>query len=540
MSRRIGRAQRPATAAKAPASAPAAELTGGAPPLLWSLAPALAFLALMLTMIPDASGDKDGSEFTLVLATGGAAHPTGYPLYTMLGHAFVLAAHGLGASWPWAANAWSAVGGAVAIFFLHALAARLVPPASAMSHGWRFATALLPTALFGLNPIWTYEATLAEVYSWHLAWVCGAALLFVTLARELEDEGRPVRPARMAALWGFVCGVGGAHHTTAILVAGPLSLALLAMAWKRRAVGWREAGLVVGCAALPLASYAYVAWRAFHPAAWGWPMLEPSWSAAAAHVAGSQYSGFLGRFEPSPEQRVLLGRYVYPFLALGWGGLLTAWLATRNAALHPLHLGYLAATALGTAFAFGYGVPDPSSYFLAPLAFTLSVLPAALAALHARAGAARRWASASALALAAAALFLAPGWVAVGSDRRQLFLSFDRQVTAMWRDIPYARAIVLWPNDMWTRLREYQLLRGENPGLEVWTPATLTHPYPRRLFKERHGLDPTIGFDWELGIGTPTKDQRQVESMARAINQRTPLPVILFDAKHDSVRLLRK
>ncbi len=71
----------------------------------------LAALATYLVFSPPVSGAGDGSESTLVLATNGVAHPTGYPLYTLLGHFFCVLVHGLGASWAFAANAWSAVGG---------------------------------------------------------------------------------------------------------------------------------------------------------------------------------------------------------------------------------------------------------------------------------------------------------------------------------------------------------------------------------------------------------------------------------------------
>src|SRR5678816_1654196 len=87
----------------------------------------IAALVVYLLFAPPVSGDKDASEFTLVLATGGVAHPTGYPLYTLIGYVFVHALHAIGASWSYAANAWSAVGGALAIGFLHALSARLIP-----------------------------------------------------------------------------------------------------------------------------------------------------------------------------------------------------------------------------------------------------------------------------------------------------------------------------------------------------------------------------------------------------------------------------
>src|SRR5262245_7002253 len=135
-------------------------------------------LAVYVVMTPDVAGIKDSSEFTLVLATLGLAHPTGYPIYTMVGHVFVTLLHALGGSWPWAANVFSAVGGACAVGFLHAIAARLLTRAGLPS-GAAAACAVIPAAAFGLNPVWTIEATLAEVNSWQVAWTCGAALVLI-------------------------------------------------------------------------------------------------------------------------------------------------------------------------------------------------------------------------------------------------------------------------------------------------------------------------------------------------------------------------
>jgi len=64
------------------------------PTLDWrhSVAAGLVALAVTLPLTPDFSAGKDAGEFTLVLARFGAAHPTGYPLYTLAGGVFVLEA----------------------------------------------------------------------------------------------------------------------------------------------------------------------------------------------------------------------------------------------------------------------------------------------------------------------------------------------------------------------------------------------------------------------------------------------------------------
>ena len=64
-----------ALAAAAIAGTPAVTL---AP--LWSVLVGALFGALDLALAPPVSGPKDAAEFTLVLAFGGVAHPTGYPL----------------------------------------------------------------------------------------------------------------------------------------------------------------------------------------------------------------------------------------------------------------------------------------------------------------------------------------------------------------------------------------------------------------------------------------------------------------------------
>lgn len=504
--------------------------------LAWSALPGLAALVLYLVQTPGVSGDKDGSEFTLALALGGVPHPTGYPLYTAVGHLFAVGLHALGASWPWAANAWSAVGGAVAITLLHACAVRLLPQTLLLGVRARRLVALIPVGLFALDPLWTYEAVLAEVYSWHLAWTAAACFCFLVLVDRLGGAV-PGRKAVLLALgWGLLCGAGGAHHTTALFTAAPLSLALAWVAFRAQRPGKRpllEAGAVLVGAALALASHGFVAWRAFHPAAWQWPALGPSWDSVGEHVLGSAYGGFLGVYAPSPEQRALLARYLHPLLAPALLLLALGTLSTPDPATRLRRGTLLAAAGVGTAFAFNYGVPDPSSYFLAPLALAsiggfASLWDLALL---------RRRALPVAAALGVGVLGVGVAWVDTGADRKAVMERFDQRVRAMWSDIPFDRAVVVWSSDLSTRLIEYQLLRGEKPGIEVVNPALLAQPLPRERFRLRHGFDPLEGVALP---DSPAGLEAMGVSVAQAVNRRSPLPVVLFLPETESVRLLRK
>jgi hypothetical protein len=514
---------------------------------LASLAVALAVLAVYLFQAPPVSGDKDSAEFTLVLALNGVAHPTGYPIYTLLGHLFVRFVHGLGATWSYAANAWSALGGAAAMFFLHRLGLALIPPAAPAGRGARFLLALLPVAFMAFDPIWTYETTLAEVYSWHVAWVLGTGVCFVSLARSLADGS--AGPARglhgRAAAWGLLCGLGGAHHATALFVAAPLSLALLVATAARRRLRPTLVLTVIVAALVPLASYGVVYWRASHPAPFQWPLLSPGMRGLLDHATGRQYHGNLGHFRPSREQEWLLAWYVWPLLFPGMALLALNAGRARGLDQRTVAWGLGIAALAGTAYAFQYGVPDPSSYFLYPMALGLAALPPLGAWLWSHGARARRFARAGASLLGLAALVLWVPWLGTNSRRVRLYVDFDRYVHSMWESIPFDTAYVFWRNDMYDKLTEYQLLGGERSGSFVYHPLNILNAVPRARFIRRHGFDPGAGLVLEERFPISPAGMESLNDQAAAqvegrVNRMSPLPVIHFDAEKRTVRLLLK
>lgn len=493
----------------------------------------LAFLTY-LSMTPAASGDKDGSEFTLVLATLGAAHPTGYALYTILGHAFVVVAHALGASWSFAANAFSAAGGAVAIALLHALSARTLRGAGVSARA-AAAVALLPSVAFGMNPIWTMETTLAEVNSWHVAWVAGMALFTLWASAGLTQTDSTVPASRTAAFCGLLMGVGLTHHLTSVFISIPLSSAL-AVALARRGV-LRPSVIAIGFGAfaLGISSAAYVFWRATHPALMQWPVLGPE--TAWDHVLGAQYRGYLGNFDPSDVQQRFLSGYVYPWLAPSLIVLLTLPFIRSKGSPRVWRSAVASSAVLQGAYVFSYGVPDPSPYFLPILALGLSLLPAWLAdAVPVVRN--RAWWFATPVALGL--IVLSVGWGRIGRERATTYERFDDLVHRMWMSVTFDDGFVIWGDDMVHRLREYQLLRGEKSRVIALNPAQLTYPGPHAEFVKRHGFDPLA----ELPTLPPPVDETTTravfEAIAARINTASPLPVAIFDPAGPSVRLMRK
>jgi hypothetical protein len=525
-----------------------AAATGGATqvPLAWSAAIGAIAAIVYLGLCPPVTGDKDSAEFTLVLAFNGVAHPTGYPLFTLFGHLFVRALHAMGAPWAYAANAWSAVGGAVAILLLHRLALALIPSAVPPGRVARLLLASLPVALLAWNPIWTYEATLAEVYSWHVAWALGAALLFVGLTRFVAGEPNPpaARLLAGAAAWGVTCGLGGAHHATSIFVAAPLSLALLLVAALRRRLRAVHVAAVLLGACLPLLSYGIIAWRATHPAPIQWWGLAPGFQGLLWHVSGRLYSGSLGRFAPAPEHLRMLRSYVFPFLFPGLLVAAGAALRSRHLAERTIRWALVLSAALGATYAFLYGVVDPSSYLLQPLVFGLAALAPLLASFAATAPARRRaWAAGALAGLTALALWVP--WLRTDRERTNLFVSFDRFVHGMWSAVPADTAIVFWTNDMYYKLRAYQMLEGEKPGLDVEHALLLHRREEARRFALRYGADPLEGLALDeaalrrAGHGDPYVTA-VIDSVEQRVNRMTTVPVFHFDPEKPTLRLLLK
>lgn len=514
-----------------PRPAPAAHPDPSAPVPAWpSIVAGAAALALYLAWCPGVPGDKDSPEFAVVLATLGLAHPTGYPLYTLLGHAFVSAAHAAGASWAFAANAWSAAGGALAMGLLHALGSRLLVAAGVPARS-AWPLALLPVAAFAPNPAWTTEATVAEVNSWHLAWAMAATLFAVSALRR-----GPALPARAlvtgAALWGALCGAGLAHHRTSVWVIAPLTLAILARLRPARPAVWLAA---VAGSLVPLASYGYVAWRGAHPAAAQWPAFEAGGAALWEFVSGAGYAHYLGRFAPAESQRALLSVYVFPWLAPALLAAL-AWPFAPGPAPRALRAGVAAVVLVQAAYAFLYGVPDPVSYFLPPLALALATVPALLAGFAPVRRAAVPLAAAAVLGL----LVVGWSWPRTAAARSAAYGELERYSRAMWASIRHERGFVLWEDDMWYRLAGYQLLAREKPGLVVLNPVLLKHPRARRTFAARHGFDP-LGDLPAAATAVPGTGE-ELDPLRAALLEsldRTGLPVVVVLPQESSVRQLR-
>ena len=331
----------------------------------------------------------DSLEFQVVLPTLGIAHPSGYPLYTLLGKLFTLLL-------PYGdlagrANLLSALCAGAALGVLYLLAQKVA--------GNR-AAAATATTLFALSPAWWSQATIAEVYALH-------GLLFVLFlylllrweeARSQEsgirDQGSGVRrretgdrsqesgvgrqlPAsseRWLAAAALVFGLGLTHHR---MIALMLPAALVFILWTdpgliRQPRRWVTPLL---CASVPLLLYLYLPIRGrsvtsldgtFVPT----PAGTLDWITARGYSIFLTGNPFGVERSASTVIALFLDQLGVLTIAAAGMGLVTAWKFSRRR-----YVFLLLATLSQVAFASAYKVQDVEVFFLP--AFMLTAVWAA-------------------------------------------------------------------------------------------------------------------------------------------------------------------
>ncbi len=198
--------------------------------------------------------EADAGEFQFVPWLPGIAHPTGYPLYVLLGWAWT---HLL----PWGEVAWrmnllSAVFATITVGLTYAASRQLLdlampktpPPA-------RIGAAAVSAVTFAVTHTFWSQAIIAEVYALHALFA--ALILWLALKFSVSKNNQTGK------ILAFIFGLGLTHHSTTIL----LLPALLIFFWmtgapagqnsslfeKIKGVAWRAL-----IAAIPLLLYLYL------------------------------------------------------------------------------------------------------------------------------------------------------------------------------------------------------------------------------------------------------------------------------------------
>lgn len=396
----------------------------------WLLAGGCFLFSLILyvrTMAPSVAALYDDSlEFPLVVHRLAIAHPTGYPLYTLLAR---LVSLGPWANVAWGVNLLSALAAALTVALVYLVARRLAPAVRV-----RRLPALVGALALAVSPVFWSQAVVAEVYALHAAFVAGLLWLALRWARRPLTPVRPfslllapparrgplflprpglwvrlpasvrrfgrravaayrralpaVRPARRLQPHPLIYALAGAfglalaHHRTILL----LATALLAFAllveprvlrraallgperpgWPRwRQLAGRPIVLLVVALAVPLFLYLYLPLRGSVGSLDG--TYENTWAGFWQWVTAGSYSAFLA---DNPLARDLDASFYGQLFWQQFGpvGLALAILGLVALARRARSAAHLALTGLAflafVAFALIYRVPDVEVFFI--------------------------------------------------------------------------------------------------------------------------------------------------------------------------------
>ncbi|HYN88973.1 MAG TPA: DUF2723 domain-containing protein, partial [Ardenticatenaceae bacterium] len=314
---------------------------------------AVAFLLYIATLAPSVATIFDDSlEFPLVAHRLAIAHPTGYPLYTLI---IAMAARLLPVGdVAYRVNLVSALAGAGAVGVLYLAARQLgLGRAAATWSALVFATA---------ETVWS-QSVIAEVYALHLLLL--AALIWTTLRWGREsggaaERGSVERRAQLPLLPAFLFGLGLAHHRITLLWAPALAVYVWLRAPSLRRPG--RAWLVLAlAAAAPLLFYLYLPLRG-HAGS-----LDGTYSNTLPDflcwVTACQYQSFLTE-NPLGQSRDAAFSLDLLLRQLGPLNLVLLLVGILRQRLQPKGLFLLAGGALSAAFALAYRVADPEVFWL--------------------------------------------------------------------------------------------------------------------------------------------------------------------------------
>ena len=238
---------------------------------------AVAAALLYAASNPGVVGLIDSGELMAVVMSGGVAHPTGYPLFTLLGYALA----------PWAGEsppallAWLSHGpAALTVGLLCGVVARTMLRAGHGALHAALSAALVAAALGSSRSFWLAAGEI-EVYT------LTALLSAVLLALAWEGLGTSANRTRrrLFLLWCLIFGLAAGNHLS-VLATAPAGLWLLSALPRRtrftdtaRGTAWALLGATV-VLQLPLRAGAAPLLN------WG----DPSTSAAfLRHLRGAQY-----------------------------------------------------------------------------------------------------------------------------------------------------------------------------------------------------------------------------------------------------------
>jgi len=313
----------------------------------------LTFAVYLSTLSPTV-GEADSFEFQVVSYTLGIAHPTGYPLYILLGRLFTLLPIG---NVAYRVNLISPLFASLAVIFLYLCLVHLTQHRT---------ISLLAALTFAFSRTFWSQAVIAEVYTLNAFFVALVLYLLLKQTNKSANQQTCGERSRTINKFAFVYGLSLTNHLTMILLAPAIAIyALLTGLWKnsqRAAINdVKKALTAAGPFLLGLSVYLYIPLR--WPALHGRPMALGEF---ANWVLGIRFRGALhwDAWFKDPERYLILSRLILE--QYGWVGLILGllglvWLLEKRRKEAVLLL-----IAYVTYFIYGlnYYVPDISAFII--------------------------------------------------------------------------------------------------------------------------------------------------------------------------------
>ena len=458
------------------------------PNLLAAIVGAVALVVYVATLAPGLDF-IDSGELATVATTLGIAHPSGYPLFSLVAYLF---AHAPVGGEPidrlnFMAAFFCAAGIAVFVRLILFLfdrfetkeSAGAVAPFSAAGAG----------LLLAFSETYWSQATAIEVYSLHAVLVISVLLAFVRANEE--------RATSHWLLFAFLLGLSFANHMTTVLLApGCLYYYFARQGFTRPA--WRRILTMAPAFLLSLSLYAYLPLRAAENPVmdWGNPVsLERflwhwtgkqyrTWIFSSTDVAGKQFSYFLSSF-PS--------EFMYVGGILAFIGAVRLWRINRRFCLFTVLL-----FAGCVAYAINYDIHDIDSYFLLAYITTAVWSGFGIAAVLRRLfrGRMEAWIPHLCFIVLVAAIPLVSLYPRQDEHRNHLVEDYTRN---MFASFDSNAVVISYQWDYWVSAAYYeQLVRGERRDVAVidkellrrsWYFHQLSVRYPWLIARSKKEVD---------------------------------------------------
>lgn len=247
----------------------------------------LPLIIYILTLAPDVYF-TDSGELASVANTLGIAHPTGYPLFTLVGYSFSNLL-------PWSPifnlNVMAAVftSGSALFLYLTILMItnnfRFVKKVARVSNELdNYLLSLFITLGYSYALTTWQQATSVEVYSLQLFLI--NLFLFILLKAYYSDA----RSDKYLILSGFILGLGFANHLTSFMLI-PAGLIIFFSKTKKyeRNSKYKLLSIVVGATLIGVLLYLYLPLRSAQSPVFNWGEVHRSYDKFMYHVTGAQY-----------------------------------------------------------------------------------------------------------------------------------------------------------------------------------------------------------------------------------------------------------